>query len=345
MLRAIQHEADVQGFTFRGAKRGSAEEGSDSLFASRCFVTSEDVDVCADPSYALVAGTTWALTRPAVDLHAAKRPLDVLMVDEAGQLALADVLAAGTSARSLVLLGDPNQLPQVSQGSHPEGAERSVLQHLLGEDLTVPPDRGLFLAQTWRLRPELCAFTSDAYYEGRLEHAPETARRSLAVGNGPVWLPVEHVGRSQSSVEEADAIAAAVDELVGSPFTDADGTTPAARGGRGARRRALQRAGADAALAAPGRGSRSARSTSSRASRRRSCSSRWRARAPDDAPRGIGFAFDRHRFNVATSRAQCRAVLVCSPRLLDADCKTVAQMRLVSAVCRFVELAAAPPRS
>ena len=61
--------------------------------------------------------------------------------------------------------------------------------------------------------------------------------------------------------------------------------------------------------------------------------------SPDDAPRGIGFAFDRHRFNVATSRAQCRAVLVCSPRLLDADCRTVAQMRLVSAVCRFVELA------
>ena len=123
----------MQGYTFSGAKRGSAEEGADSGFESRCFVTSEDVDVCADPSYALVAGTTWALTRPAVDLHAAEHPLDVLIVDEAGQLALADVLAAATSARSLVLLGDPNQLPQVTQGSHPEGAERSVLQHLLGQ--------------------------------------------------------------------------------------------------------------------------------------------------------------------------------------------------------------------
>ena len=61
----------------------------------------------------------------------------------------------------------------------------------------------------------------------------------------------------------------------------------------------------------------------------------------EDAPRGIGFAFDRHRVNVATSRAQCRVVLVCAPRLLDADCKTVEQMRLVNAVCRFVELAEA----
>ena len=344
MLRAIQHEADVQGYTFRGAKRGSVEEGSDSLFESRCFVTSEDVDVCADPSYALVAGTTWALTRPAVDLHAAELPLDVLMVDEAGQLALADVLAAATSARSLVLLGDPNQLPQVSQGSHPEGAERSVLQHLLGEDLTVPPDRGLFLAQTWRLRPELCAFTSDAYYEGRLDHAPETAGRSLEVGNGPVWLPVEHVGRSQSSVEEADAIAAAVGELVGSPFTDVDGTSRPLEEGEvlvvapyNAQVRMLRSrlpAGVPVGTVDKFQGQQAPVVLVSMASS-----------APDDAPRGIGFAFDRHRFNVATSRAQCRAVLVCSPRLLDADCRTVAQMRLVSAVCRFVELAPAPPRS
>jgi uncharacterized protein len=341
MLRAIQHEADEQGFTFRGAKRGSADEGSDSFFESRCFVTSEEVDVCADPSYALVAGTTWALTRPAVDLHAAERPLDVLMVDEAGQLALADVLAASTSARSLVLLGDPNQLPQVSQGSHPDGAERSVLQHLLGEALTVPPGRGLFLEQTWRLRPELCAFTSGAYYEGRLAHAPETARRSLAVGNGPVWMPVDHLGRSQSSVEEADAIAGAVDELLGSPFTDLGGTRPleerdvlvvAPYNAQVRMLRSRLPAAVPVGTVDKFQGQQAPVVLVSMASS-----------SPDDAPRGIGFAFDRHRFNVATSRAQCRAVLVCSPRLLDADCRTVAQMRLVSAVCRFVELASAGP--
>ena len=339
LLRAIQHEADAQGFTFSGAKRGRVDEGADSWFESPCVVTSEDVDVCADPSFQLVAGTGWALTRTAVDLHAAERPLDVLFVDEAGQLALADVLAAGTSARSLVLLGDPNQLPQVSQGSHPEGAERSVLQHLLGEDVTVPPDRGLFLAETWRLRPELCAFTSDAYYEGRLGHAPETALRSVALGNGPVWRPVAHVGRGQSSAEEADAIAAAVGELVGSRFTDVDGST-----------RPLTEA--DVLVVAPYNAQ--VRMLRSRLPAEVPVGTvdkfqgqqapvvlvSMASSTPDDAPRGVGFAFDRHRFNVATSRAQCRAVLFCSPRLLDADCKTVAQMRLVSAVCRFVELAA-----
>ncbi len=342
LLRAIQHEADAQGFTFRGAKRGTDDAQADSWFESRCVVTSEDPDVCADPSLQLVAGTGWALTRTTVDLHAVERPLDVLFVDEAGQLALADVLASGTAARSLVLLGDPNQLPQVSQGSHPEGAERSVLQHLLGDEVTVPADRGLFLSETWRLRPELCAFTSDAYYEGRLGHAAETARRSLERGNGPRWLPVDHLGRSQSSVEEADAIAAAVAELVGSPFTDVDGRT-----------RAL--AETDVLVVAPYNAQvRMLRSRLPAAVPVGTVDKFQGQQAPvvlvsmasstpDDAPRGVGFAFDRHRFNVATSRAQCAAVLVCAPRLLDADCRTVSQMRLVSAVCRFVEAAQAHP--
>ncbi len=337
LLRAIEHEAERQGFGFRGAKRGD-EDSANTAFDGRWVKTSEDSDVCADPTYDLVAGTAWALTRPSTDLHEAERPLDVLFVDEAGQLALADVLAAGTSARSLVLLGDPNQLPQVSQGSHPEGSDRSVLQHLLGEEVTVPSDRGLFLAETYRLRPELCAFTSDAYYEGRLGYAPDAARRSLQAGNGPAWAPVPHTGRGQSSVEEADAIARIVAGLLGSGFTDLDGSE-----------RPLTEA--DILVVAPYNAQvRTLRSRLPDAVPVGTVDKFQGQQAPvvlvsmasstpEDAPRGIGFAFDRHRFNVATSRAQCRAILVCSPRLLDADCKTVGQTRLVSAVCAFVERA------
>ena len=260
LLHEIQPEADRRGFAFAGVKRARAEDGADTVFESRCIVSSTETDVCADPAFDLVAGTGWALSRPAVDVHAATRPIDVLFVDEAGQLSLADVLAAGTAARSLVLLGDPNQLPQVSQGSHPEHSGRSVLQHLLREHRTVPRDRGLFLEETWRLRPELCAFTSDAYYEGRLGYAPEAARRSLALGNGARWVPVEHEGHGQSSEEEAAAIAAAVGELLGTPFTDKDGVTRPLRRARHPGRRAVQRAGADAAVeAARGRRGRDGR--------------------------------------------------------------------------------------
>jgi uncharacterized protein len=343
LLRAIQHEADAQKFTFKGVKRARTVDCPDSSLTSRCIISSADTDACADPDFDLVAGTGWALTRPAVDVHVAERPIDVLFVDEAGQLSLADVLASGTSAHSLVLLGDPNQLPQVSQGSHPENSGLSVLQHLLGEHVTIPPDRGLFLAETWRLRPELCAFTSDAYYEGRLEPAPVTVERSLAAGNGPVWLEVAHDHRGQSSVEEADAVAAAVAELVGSPFTKEDGTT-----------RPLREA--DILVVAPYNAQvRTLRSRLPAAVQVGTVDKFQGQQAPvvvvsmasstaEDAPRGIGFAFDSHRFNVATSRAQCRAVLASTPRLLDADCRTIEQMRLVSAVCWFVELALAGER-
>ena len=339
MLRAIQHEAERQGFEFQGARRAREADEAETSPSIPSIVASDDPDVCADPSFPLVAGTAWAFTRETVDIHTAERPLDCLFVDEAGQLALADVLAVGTAARSLVLLGDPNQLPQVSQGSHPEGSGLSVLEHLLGEHETVPPDRGLFLAETWRLRPELCSFTSEAYYEGRLGYAPDAARRSLAAGNGPRWVPSMHEGHGQSSPEEAIAIAALVTELLGTAFTDeAAETRPLTEqdvlvvAPYNAQVRLLRaRLPGDVAVGTVDKfqGQQAPVVFVSMASS-----------STEEAPRGIGFAFSSHRFNVATSRAQCRAVLVCSPLLLDADCATIDQMRLVSAVSRFVELAA-----
>jgi hypothetical protein len=146
--------------------------------------------------------------------------VDTLFVDEGGQFALSDALAVATSARNLVLLGDPNQLPQVSQGSHPPGAEVSVLGHLLGSDATVRPEMGVFLERTWRMRPEVNAYVSETFYEGRLEPASVTSERSVADGNGVRFLPVEHVGHSQAAPEEADAIRAEIERLVGTLYMD-----------------------------------------------------------------------------------------------------------------------------
>jgi uncharacterized protein len=213
-----------------------------------------------------------------------------------------------------------------------------VLQHLLGADETVPPERGIFLERTWRLRPEICDFTSEAYYEGRLLPAEVSARRTLAAGDGLVIEAIEHAGRSQSSWEEADAVAAVVNALLGTGFTDESGMERALRTNdvlvvapyNAQVRRLRQRVPDGVRVGTVDRfqGQEAPVVLISMASS-----------TAEDAPRGIGFAFDRHRVNVATSRAQCRVVLVCAPRLLDADCKTVEQMRLVNAVCRFVELA------
>ena len=238
-------------------------------------------------------------------------------------MSLADAMAVGSVARNLVFLGDPNQLPQVSQGAQRDEAKVSVLQHLLGEHETVPPERGIFLEHTWRLRPEICAFTSEAYYEGRLLPAEVSARRTLAAGDGLVLDQPEHEGRSQSSWEEADAVAATIRSLLGTTFTDDDVVRVLGPDDflvvapyNAQVRRLSQRVpdGVRVGTVDKFQGQEAPVVLISMASS-----------TAEDAPRGIGFAFNRHRVNVATSRAQCRVVLVCAPRLLDADCKTVAR--------------------
>ncbi len=73
-----------------------------------------------------MAGTSWLFASQAMR----DNPVDVLIVDEAGQLALADTLAASISATNVILLGDPQQLPQVAQAAHPNRSGVSALDHL-----------------------------------------------------------------------------------------------------------------------------------------------------------------------------------------------------------------------
>jgi superfamily I DNA and/or RNA helicase len=134
----------------------------------------------------------------------------VLVIDEAGQISLADALAMGTSARSLILLGDPLQLAQVTQGVHPPGSGESVLVHLLDGHETIPEDRGIFLEQSRRMHPAVCRFISDAFYEGRLDSIPECEQRTTSLGVGIRWLAVDHEGNRVESEEEANVIAAQI---------------------------------------------------------------------------------------------------------------------------------------
>jgi len=220
----------------------------------------------------------------------------------------------------------------------PEEAKASVLGHLLGDETTVPPARGIFLERTWRLRPELTAFTSEAYYAGRLEWEERCSRRSVEAGNGLVFRPVEHAANGQLSREEAAMVAEAIEALLGTGYTDETGAT---------RPLGVE----DVLVVTPYNAQvRTLRQAVSEGVRVGTVDKFQGQEAPvvlvslasssgEDAPRGISFVFNRNRINVATSRAQCRVELVCSPRLLESDCKTVEQMRLVNAVCRFVELA------
>lgn len=292
----------------------------------------------------VVGGTSWVWARE--DMEGS---VDVLFVDEAGQVSLATVCSVAGAARSVVLLGDPNQLPQVSQGTHPEGAGASALEHLVGDARTIPPDRGLLLGTTYRLHPDVNAFISDAFYEGRLDTAPGNERQRVADGlpvggTGIRHVPIEHDSASNRSPDEAAWIAEAISRLIGREWTDAKGdarpltaddvlvvapyNAQVAEIDRAVTRRLGRHSNVGTVDKFQGREAPVAMYSMTTSS-------------PDDAPRDLEFLYSGNRLNVAVSRARGLAVVLANPELLNVACRSPEQMRLVNALCRLVEIAEA----
>jgi predicted RecB family nuclease len=269
--------------------------------------------------------------------------VDVLFVDEAGQISLANVLACARAGRNLVLLGDPQQLEQPTRGSHPEGSDISALGHLLGDNKTIDKDQGLFLAETRRLHPALCRFTSEMFYDMRLKSYFTLAQQringgKLFNGAGLWFVPVEHLGNRTNSLEEVEAVASIFDSLT------APGTTWINdKGQQGAisvsqilivapfndqvDRLYRRLPGAQVGTVDRFQGQEGAIVIYSMTSS-----------SAEDAPRGMEFLYDLHRFNVATSRARCACIVVGSPKLLEPDCRSPRQIELANALCRYAEL-------
>ena len=259
---------------------------------------------------------------------------------------LANVLAASQGGRSVVLLGDPQQLDQPQQGSHPEGADVSALEHMLGDHKTIPSDRGIFLSETWRLAPSICKFTSEVFYEGRLVPRPGLERQD-ACGTAPfegagLWVDaVLHEGNQNSSIEEVDA----VDRIVVQP------ASPGAQwiDGNGAAR---PMTADDMLVVAPynsqvalleerlgPKGVRAGTVDKFQGQEAPVVIYSMTTSAPEDAPHGMEFLYSLNRLNVATSRARCACILVANPRLFEPECKSPRQMQLANGLCRYVELA------
>ncbi len=307
--------------------------------AVRLKSTADAQQQLANGTLKVVGGTSW--------LWAAKEMIDsvdVLFIDEAGQMSLADALAAAPCAANLVLLGDPQQLDQPLQGIHPPGAERSALAHVLNGESVMPDHLGIFLDGTWRLHPTISAYTSEVFYEGRLHSQP--GREFLALqgrpplsGVGMRFISVPHEGHSSDAPEEAAAIAELLDQLLaaGATWTDASSQT---------KRLTAQ----DVLMITPYNAQVRALSAGLPNYRVGTVDKFQGQEAPisvysmatsssDEAPRGLEFLYSLNRLNVATSRAQCLAVVVASPRLLSVQCHTPRQMRLVNALARLVEVA------
>ncbi len=339
LLDEIGRAAREEGVPVRGLKKSSGD--AETEYAADWIRNIDDNDefVASVPRADLVAGTAWLFARDDFDSGAL---IDTLVIDEAGQVSLADALAMGTAARNLILLGDPSQLAQVSQGTHPEGVGAPVLEHLLGSHLTVPPDMGIFLDRTRRMHPDVCRFVSEIVYDNRLVGLPELALQRTAFGTGLRFLAVEHVGNVASSHEEAERVAHEIRDMLGGSWTNRKEETRPLKetdimvvAPYNMQVRLLRRT-----LEAAGLGAVPVGTVDKFQGREAPVVFYSMATSSaEDVPRTLDFLFSRNRLNVAVSRAMCLACIVASPRLLESRARTIEQMRLINALCRFAEMA------
>ena len=268
------------------------------------------------PDGALIGGTAWTMTGRRVP----EGSLDLLVIDEAGQYSLANTLAVSRAAPRLLLLGDPQQLPQVTQGSHPQPVDESALGWLSTGHPTLPEELGYFLADSWRMHPQLCAKVSALSYSSKLHSAAAASKRSLStLPAGVSTALVDHRGNTTASVEEAHEVINQVHAHMGLSWIEGEGKEPrslcaedvlvvaAYNAQVNLLRTELDAVGLEEVRVGTVdkfQGQEAPVVIVSMA-----CSS------ADDAARGIDFLLNRNRINVAVSRGQWRAVIVRSPAL------------------------------
>lgn len=317
LLSEVEERAAESGFRFNGVKKGN-KDAPETEFNGLNITTIFDSKEVA-PQHRLVGGTVFHFCR-----EDQRGTYDYLFVDEAGQVSLGNLVAMAGAAANIVLVGDQMQLPQPVQGVHPGETGLSSLEYLLEDKATVPEDRGILLNETRRLHPTLCAFISEAIYDGRLEAHPSTADRQLVLRAGAdaalrpaglSFVSIAHDGCTQSSRAEAEAIARLVVELQThkvvrggkqSPMTLEDILIVAPYNLQVNLLKQLLPQGAHVGTVDKFQGQEAAVVIVSMTTSK-----------GVDAPRGTEFLFNPNRFNVAVSRAQCLTIVVHSAELLE----------------------------
>ena len=342
LLEEVERVAEEEGHQFRGVKKASSGKEDTEFNSTHVETVYTNDEIVEGVTYQLIAGTAWLFAAEGLD-----QALDYIFVDEAGQVALANLIAMGTSARNIVLLGDQMQLGQPVKGTHPGRSGESTLDYLLDGAATIPEVRGVFLGTTWRMHPNVCKFISDAVYDGRLEAEGDNARRELVLNksahrmlrsSGIRVVSTAHDGCSQRSVEEAEVIRELVENLLTQQYADKKGVLQpielnnilvvAPFNMQVNLLKQVLPAGARVGTVDKFQGQEAevviiSMTTSS----------------GDYLPRFIEFLYSKNRLNVAISRAKCLTLLVISPALLSIECGFVEEMALVNTLCWVREYA------
>jgi hypothetical protein len=343
LLKKVSDLAAQENFTITIVQKVSDPSGSVPDNWMEAGSNEEVVDAIAD-GVNVAAGTSFMWAREEF-----AGSIDVLFVDEAGQLALIDTVALSHAGTSLVLLGDPQQLQQPQQGHHPEGTEVSALDHILAGDKTIPSDKGVLLDVTWRLPPEICAYTSALFYENRLLPRPENAFQQLT-GDTMYTRPgiyIEHVfheGNRNDSPEEVARVTGIISNLVSHDVYYINTRQEKHRlTGRNIKVISPYNAQVNAlceALHATGFGEVDVGTVDKfQGQEAEVIIFSMATSSPEDAPRGMEFLYSLNRLNVAVSRARTVFILVANEALLQPSCKSPEQIRLANALCSLVERA------
>lgn len=341
LLWAVEEVATKEQFSFRGAKKST--RGEDETFIKGDYIEDIFSNPEIDPrTFQLVAGTAWLFSDEAFD-----QQFDFLFIDEAGQVCLANVVAMGTSAKSIVLLGDQMQLGQPIKGVHPGESGLSSLEYLLQGKATISPDRGIFLGTTWRMHPDVCRFISDAVYDSRLHPEPRNAQRVLVLDHrasselqpsGIKFIEAQHDGCSQESREEAELVQSLFENLLTQRYRDRDGIEHA-MGLENILVVAPYNVQVNLLKRVLPIGARVGTVDKIQGQEAEVVIVSMTTSSGEYMPRHMDFLFSKNRLNVAISRARSLAAVIASPDLLSIRCRTPEDMALVNTLCWVREFA------
>ena len=342
LLRKAQECLDASGspaLVVKVASSSSEKADAKALAGSRVQALQEKQ---LPAQAAVLGGTVYTFVKEAYD----DTPFDLLVIDEAGQVSLSNLLYMSRMARNILLVGDQQQLSQPNRAAHPDDSGLSCLDYVMADRAVVPADQGVFLSTSWRMPPTLTAVVSELFYEGKLQAAAANDANAVLWSRQPQGLlfePVRHSGNSTACDAEVEHIAQLVEQLLGRPYQRARN-----RGGELVVQQGVIQPG-DILITAPYNlqvnrlrqrlGDRARIGTVDKFQGQEAPVAIHSLTASDGdaAPRGLDFLLDANRLNVAISRAQCLSIVVGCPELATGISTSIANVQRLCRLCRLLE--------
>ena len=335
LLDRIEENAINEKFEYKGLKKSSSSNKDSKYETANIKSLDKILDI---KEIQLLAATRFELAKDAYD-----QVFDFIFIDEAGQISIADTIASTLCAKNIILIGDPQQLPQPSQIIHPDNSGNSILEFLLDGKNTVLDDYGVFLNDTRRLHPKICSYISERFYDSRLNSHEEASNRKIEIKNssfnlnnpGISIITTDHEFNTQKSEEEGEIIKNLYKDLLKAKFSSDD------------LKRKIELS--DILVVAPYNVQVNYLQQILPKNSRVGTIDKFQGQeAPisiismissdqESVPRGINFLFSPNRLNVAISRAQVMSIVIMNKKLFSSFANNINQLSMINNFARLKE--------